>query len=319
MGNIGAVITAAGVSSRMGDFKPLMPFKGTTILQTIIHKLKACGVSKIVVVGGFRFDEIAKIAETEGAEAVCNEGYKTNHMFDSIRLGLAALRDSTESAFFWPVDVPGVREETVKKLLLIGNGSDVSSVVPYYNNEPGHPMLIMKKAYDIILSHDGRRGLRGAVEKFDLAVRANIDDPFIVLDTDTQEEYRRLLSLDKAWQREEYEPKAEMDFKTSVLLKRGDVAVNETLFVLLTQIGKTGSIRKACEEVGISYTKAWAILKNAQIVLGKPLLSTQSGGAEGGGADLTEEGLRFVRSFDAFCGDVDKYAAGVFGKYFGRD
>ena len=107
-----------------------------------------------------------------------------------------------------------------------------------------------------------------------------------------------------------------LDFNLKSALKRGKISVNETLFTLLTQIGKTGSIRRACEEVGISYTKAWAILKDARSVLGKPLLMTQSGGSSGGGALLTEAGQRLIRSYDAFCGDIDKYAAGVFGKYF---
>lgn len=317
MSRTGAVITAAGTSSRMGDFKPVMPFGETTILQTIIRKLKECGVSEIVVVGGYRYDEIEKIAESENVCAVCNEGYRTNHMFDSVCLGMRKIRDRADKIFLWPVDVPGVRKETVTQLLKISEGSNVSAVTPYYDNEPGHPMLIMKKAFDIILSHDGSRGLRGAVEKFDLAVRANIDDPFIVLDTDTQEEYRKLLSLERSWKKGESGEAHDMDFRIHASIKRGGISVNETLFDLLEQIRKTGSIRQACEEIGISYTKAWTILKNAQTVFGNKLMKTQSGGSGGGGAELTEEGLRFIRSYEEFCGDVDKYASGVFEKYFG--
>jgi len=317
MEKIGAVITAAGASSRMGDFKPLMPYEGTTIIQSIIRKLKSCGVTEIVIVGGYRFEDTERIAREEKVDIVCNADYQTNHMFDSICLGMRHIYDKCDKAFFWPADVPGVRPETVKKLLDIGSRSDVSVVVPYYENEPGHPMLIMKKAFDTILTHDGTRGLRGAVEKFDLAVRANIDDPFIVLDTDTQEEYRKLLSLERTWKNGADTPHEDMDFNVRASVKRGHIFVNETLFSLLNQIGKTGSIRRACEEVGISYTKAWAILKDAQQVFGKPLLATQSGGASGGGAELTPEGQKFIRSYDAFCGDIDKYAAGIFDKYFG--
>ena len=318
MKRIGAIITAAGASTRMGDFKPLMPFGETTILQTIIRKLRECGVTEIVVVGGYRYEEIEKIACVEKVRSVCNKDYQNNHMFDSVCLGLRAIYDHADMAFFWPVDVPGVRKETVLKLMDIAGKSDISAITPYYENEPGHPMLIMKKAFDVILSHDGTRGLRGAVEKFDLAVRANIEDPFIVIDTDTQEEYRKLLSLERSWREGAGEHKEEMDFKIRAFIKRGDTVVSDTLFELLEQIRKTGSIRKACEEIGISYTKAWAILKDAQTVFGKKLMQTQSGGTGGGGADLTEEGNRFIRSYDAFCGDIDKYAAGVFEKYFCR-
>ena len=313
----GAIITAAGTSSRMGDFKPLMPYEGTTILQVIIRKLRECGVTEIVIVGGYRFDEVAEIARTENVDAVFNDGYQTNHMFDSICMGMRSIYAKADRVFFWPVDVPGVRIKTVKKLLKDADNSDVSAIVPYYNNEPGHPMLIMKKAFDVILSHDGTRGLRGAVEKFDLAVRANTDDPFTVLDTDTQEEYRKLLSLERSWKEGGSDRKEEMDFNIRASIKRGSVVVNDTLFDLLEQIRKAGSIRQACEEIGISYTKAWTILKNAQIVFGSKLMQTQSGGSGGGGAELTEEGNKFIRSYDAFCGDIDKYASGIFDKYFG--
>ena len=319
MEKIGAVITAAGASSRMGDFKPLMPFEGSTVIQTIIHKLKECGVTEIVIVGGYRFEDILDIARAENVDAVCNEGYATNHMFDSICIGISRICDKTDKAFFWPVDVPGVMISTVKELLRIGQNSDIYSVVPYYNNEPGHPMLIMKNAYEIILSHDGKRGLRGASEKFALTARANIDDPLCVLDIDTQEEYRKLLELEKSFSKDsQSEDKAEdVDFNIHASVKRGSISVSAVLFDLLTQIGKTGNVRRACEETGISLDDAWEMLEKAQSVLGSKLIKT-SGREQGASeAELTDEGLKFVRSYDAFSGDIDKYGSGVFEKYFG--
>ncbi len=313
----GAVITAAGTSSRMGDFKPLMPYEGTTIIQTIIRKLKDCVAGDIVVVGGHRFEELSKVVENEGAFAVLNENYQSNHMFDSICIGLRSIYGKADKLFFWPTDVPGVRPETLEKLLNISETNTVSAIIPYYRDEPGHPMLIMKSAFDTILSHDGNKGLRGAVNKLELAVRANTDDPFIVMDTDTQEQYRALLNLERSWKGEEDGWKDSMDFNIRASLKRGNVSVDETLFHLLEQIRKTGSIRQACEEIGISYTKAWAILKEAQQVFGSSLMQTQTGGTGGGGAELTEAGKKFIRSYDAFCGDVDKYASGIFEQYFG--
>ena len=49
-----AVIPAAGLSSRMGNFKPLMPFGETTVLQSILHLLKEKKVTEIAVVTGYR-------------------------------------------------------------------------------------------------------------------------------------------------------------------------------------------------------------------------------------------------------------------------
>ena len=49
---IGGLILAAGLSSRMGDFKPLMPLRGKTLIENSIDSLLLCGVDPIVVVLG---------------------------------------------------------------------------------------------------------------------------------------------------------------------------------------------------------------------------------------------------------------------------
>lgn len=52
MSRIGGLILAAGLSSRMGDFKPLMPLRGKTLIENTIDSLLLCGVAPIVVVLG---------------------------------------------------------------------------------------------------------------------------------------------------------------------------------------------------------------------------------------------------------------------------
>ena len=53
---LGAVITAAGMSSRMGDFKPLLNIGAISVSQRIITTLKQAGKEIIVVVTGFHAD-----------------------------------------------------------------------------------------------------------------------------------------------------------------------------------------------------------------------------------------------------------------------
>ena len=54
MAKIGAVVVAAGRTSRMGAFKPLLPFEDSTISLHIIQLLKQIGADPIVVVTGYR-------------------------------------------------------------------------------------------------------------------------------------------------------------------------------------------------------------------------------------------------------------------------
>ena len=54
MKRTGAVITAAGMSSRMGEFKPLLPYKGTTMIRYLTELFLDAGAVPVVVVTGFR-------------------------------------------------------------------------------------------------------------------------------------------------------------------------------------------------------------------------------------------------------------------------
>ena len=50
---IASIILAAGLSSRMGRFKPLLPYGGKTVIAQIVSVLKKAGLAEIIVVTGF--------------------------------------------------------------------------------------------------------------------------------------------------------------------------------------------------------------------------------------------------------------------------
>ena len=66
---------------------------------------------------------------------------------------------------------------------------------------------------------------------------------------------------------------------------------------LLEQIAALGSISKAAQAMGMSYKRAWDLVSsmNAQAVA--PLVATQTGGAKGGGAAVTEAGHAAIAAF----------------------
>lgn len=55
---IGAVITAAGMSTRMGALKQTLPLGGKTIIEVVVTHFLNAGVDEIVVVSGFRSEEV---------------------------------------------------------------------------------------------------------------------------------------------------------------------------------------------------------------------------------------------------------------------
>lgn len=87
---------------------------------------------------------------------------------------------------------------------------------------------------------------------------------------------------------------------------------------LLHRVEDYHSIRQATASMGMAYSKAWAIIRRAERELGFSLLNTTTGGREGGGASLTEEGRAFLDRYDRFCALVNEHARTDFETVFGR-
>src|SRR4051812_10794082 len=63
---------------------------------------------------------------------------------------------------------------------------------------------------------------------------------------------------------------------------------------LLEAIGDTGSIRHAAERVGMSYMRAWSLVRTMNAAFREPLVERTRGGSQRGGAELTKLGARVL-------------------------
>jgi len=70
---------------------------------------------------------------------------------------------------------------------------------------------------------------------------------------------------------------------------------------LLHRVDEHHSLRAAAKSMELAYSKAWTIMKNAEAGLGVKLISSSTGGKNGGGAVLTEEGRRMLAAYDSYC------------------
>ena len=92
MREAGALIVAAGRSVRMGDFKPLMEFKGETVIRRVVRSLKEAGASPIFLVTGYRGEDLRAHLTGEDIRFVENPDYAATQMFDSVKLGLEDIK-----------------------------------------------------------------------------------------------------------------------------------------------------------------------------------------------------------------------------------
>ena len=85
---------------------------------------------------------------------------------------------------------------------------------------------------------------------------------------------------------------------------------------LLAGVEQAGSLRKAAQELGMSYNKAWRILHAAEQRLGFPLLDRSVGGSLGGGSNITPEARDLMLRYQAVAAEADEVLKQVFQRHF---
>lgn len=190
MEKTGAVLVAAGLSSRMKAFKPLLPYENSTISFHTVMMLKALGVSPIVVVTGYRADELEESLSGTGVLFERNNNYRSSQMLDSVKIGLRSIITECERILIMPMDVPGITDETFQKILKV-KGKVTRTC---YHEKPGHPIILESEFAKTILSYTGENGLGGAIKQSGVAIcDVEVNDEGVIRDVDTPEEYKELL------------------------------------------------------------------------------------------------------------------------------
>ncbi|MEW6244262.1 MAG: LysR family transcriptional regulator [Bacillota bacterium] len=92
--------------------------------------------------------------------------------------------------------------------------------------------------------------------------------------------------------------------------------MGDGLLRLLQAVEAHGSISKAAQDLSISYKQAWSRIKRAERNLGLELVTTHSGGIDGGGAHLTPRGRDFVTHYSMFRETADRMLQDLYLQHF---
>ncbi len=98
-----------------------------------------------------------------------------------------------------------------------------------------------------------------------------------------------------------------MRVKLGIFIRQGDAHVyGDGRQALLERIDRLGSIRKAALEMDMPYRAAWGKIKATEEGLGIKLLERRTGGADGGGAILTQEAKCLMAAYADFRNGLDE-------------
>ena len=190
---INGLIVAAGLSSRMNDFKPLMKIDGKPLILNTINSLRQSNIEDITVVVGHRKDDLKDLLKNENVNIVFNENYKTTSMYDSFKLGLKEIYNKCDALVFLPGDVGFTSKYTVDLLMKEISKNEKKIIYPTYENEIGHPPIISSKCFEYLLNYDGNEGLKGGMKHFyQESMKISTPDKFILFDIDYKEDFNKV-------------------------------------------------------------------------------------------------------------------------------
>lgn len=300
----GAVVVAAGMSSRMGDFKPMLSIGSISVAQRVVATLKQAGAARVVVVTGYNAEELERHLASSGVVFLRNENYRTTHMFDSALIGLRYLRDKCRQVLFTPVDIPLFTAATVDALLTSG----AELACPVCGGTRGHPILMSANVIDRVLEDSGESGLDGALSRCGVPMTlVEVDDPGILHDADTPEDYRELLRMHNSQLTRPV---------VQVSICREKRFLDPRVAMLLTLTDETQSVRAACQRMQLSYSSGWNAINLLEAELGYPVVARTQGGQRGGRSSLTARGRALLRAYEAYTLRLRAMAVELFVQYF---
>src|SRR5271157_2877014 len=157
--DLAAIVLAAGYSSRMSDFKPLLTLGNLTVIEIVIGIFLQAGINDITVVLGHRADDLKSVLAPLHVRCVFNEKYNEG-MFSSVAAGLRSLGPVVKGVFLLPVDMPLVKSLTIEKIARAYREFGAYIFYPAFMNRRGHPPLIPSTLFPEILSWRGPGGLQ---------------------------------------------------------------------------------------------------------------------------------------------------------------
>ena len=195
--HVSAIIAAAGLSSRMMAFKPLLPLGDSTVIRRCVHSFQNAGIEDIVVITGRNADLLEQHLAPFGVHCVINKDFAATDMFHSIKLGLQNISQDTNAVFFTPGDIPLFAPESLSSMLRCLWQTTHGVIIPSCDGVRGHPVLIKTSLIPTLLTYTGKDGLKGALSQPSIQMLIlELEDRGLLLDADTPADYERLTSYE---------------------------------------------------------------------------------------------------------------------------
>ena len=209
---ISGILLAAGLSSRMGQPKQLLPFGEKTIVETVVDNMLNSKFSNVVVVLGHYADRIQNLLHEYPVTTVINPDYREG-MLTSAQVGVKSLKPTNacdhndilhkeaklvnRTAFsIMLVDQPFITSSIIDTVIDAYAHSEKGIVLPSYQYKRGHPVIFHHKYADDILALDADSdGIRSLYKLNSEDIHyVNVDTDAVLRDIDYKKDYENALN-----------------------------------------------------------------------------------------------------------------------------
>lgn len=188
-GRIGAVVLAAGESTRMDSLKQVMPWRGKPMIQHSVDAARDGELAPIVVVTGAQAERIRKVVEGESVRFEHNPAWQQGQS-TSLKVGLKAVQDQVEAVVFLLADMPLVSSILIEELVAEHRRTLAPIIAPRAGGRFGNPVLFDRATFTDLGTISGDRGGRALYDRYDVtAVPAGEG---ALIDLDSPDDFKRL-------------------------------------------------------------------------------------------------------------------------------
>jgi molybdenum cofactor cytidylyltransferase len=192
LAQVAAVILTAGGSTRFGQPKQLLDWKGVPLLAHVADVALAAGLAPVIAVLGCQAQAVRAALGTRPAEAVMNWRWKEG-LSTSVQVGLTALPPETDAAVFLQCDQPLITPGLLQALVARFEETAAPIVRPTHAGRPGTPVLFARRLFAELAAVSGDEGGRSLIQRYATDVATvEIADPNVLADVDVPADYARL-------------------------------------------------------------------------------------------------------------------------------
>jgi molybdenum cofactor cytidylyltransferase len=192
-----ALLSAAGMSTRLGRNKLLLSFKGKPLIAHAVDTLLGSAVDEIIVILGYEADQVRAAVGKRRVRFVENPDYSEG-LRSSVRAGFAAIPPHTSAIMIYLADQPLLEPAEVDFLIRAfaeACKTGKSIVVPFFRGQRGNPVIVNSSYQASILAIAGDIGCRRVIKQNpDQVLMVEMETDHVVRDIDTIEEYERLIA-----------------------------------------------------------------------------------------------------------------------------